>query len=107
MLFRSRDDSIDTAATKKAVAQRLREKTAKEWRAIFAGKDLCSCVVASMEEALEDPHFKARGVFSRTLTANGKTIIALPVPVVNQFRGDNINAPYPALGEANDMLKTQ
>jgi crotonobetainyl-CoA:carnitine CoA-transferase CaiB-like acyl-CoA transferase len=102
-----RDDSIDTAATKKAVAQRLREKTAKEWRAIFAGKDLCSCVVASMEEALEDPHFKARGVFSRTLTANGKTIIALPVPVADQFRGDNINAPYPALGEANDMLKTQ
>ena len=99
-----RDDSKDTAATKRAVSKRLREKTAAEWQSIFAGKDLCCCVVASMQEALDDPHFKARGVFSNKVSADGKTIIALPVPVADRFRGAEESAGYPRLGESNDLL---
>ena len=95
-----RDDSKDTAATKRAVSKRLREKTAAEWQSIFAGKDLCCCVVASMQEALDDPHFKARGVFSNKVSADGKTIIALPVPVADRFRGAEESAGYPRLGES-------
>ena len=101
-----RDDAKDVKATKRAVADRLRQKSAAEWQAIFAGKDLCCCVVATMQEALEDPHFKARGVFSRTLTANGRSIIALPVPVVDAFRAGGASAQYPSLGGDNAMLKT-
>ena len=101
-----RDDGNDPAATKRAVAQRLREKTATEWQACFAGKDLCCCVVATMQEALDDAHFKARGLFNRQVSADGKTIVALPVPVAEVFRSSNINAGYPALGDANDTLKT-
>ena len=101
-----RDDSLDAQATKRAVAQRLREKTAAEWQSIFAGKDLCSCVVATMQEALNDPHFKARGLFSRKVTADGKAIIALPVPVADVFRARQTEAGYPALGDANKILKT-
>ena len=41
----------------RAVAARIREKTAEEWRAVFAGKDLCCNVVGSIEEALADPAF--------------------------------------------------
>jgi crotonobetainyl-CoA:carnitine CoA-transferase CaiB-like acyl-CoA transferase len=100
-----RDDSKDAASTKRAVAQRLREKTAAEWQAIFAGKDVCGCVVATMEEALNDPHFKARGVFSRKVSADGKSIIALPVPVADVFRSPSIDAAYPALGNTNEILK--
>lgn len=100
-----RDDAKDVIATKKAVAQRLREKSAEEWRVIFAGKDLCCCVVATMQEALEDPHFKARGVFNRKVTADGKTVIALPVPVADAFRSAKIEEGYPALGGHNDILK--
>jgi crotonobetainyl-CoA:carnitine CoA-transferase CaiB-like acyl-CoA transferase len=100
-----RDDSKDAASTKRAVAQRLREKTAAEWQAIFAGKDVCGCVVATMEEALNDPHFKARGVFSRKVSADGKSIIALPVPVADVFRSPTIDAAYPALGNTNEILK--
>lgn len=100
-----RDDAKEAAATKRAVAQRLREKTAAEWQAIFAGKDLCSCVVATMQEALDDPHFKARGLFSRKVTADGKTVIALPVPVADVFRSGAVEAGYPALGDANGILK--
>ncbi len=99
-----RDDAKDAVATKRAVAQRLREKTADEWRAIFAGKDLCSCVVATMEEALNDAHFKARGLFDRTVSADGKTVIALPVPVADVFRHKQTGAGYPALGGDNKIL---
>ena len=101
------DDAKDAAATKRAVAQRLREKTAAEWQAIFAGKDLCCCVVATMQEALNDAHFKARGLFNRTVMADGKSVTALPVPVAELFRNAKTAADYPALGSANEILKNQ
>lgn len=101
---RFRDDTKDRAATKQAVAIRLREKTAAEWQACFAGKDLCCCVVATLQEALEDAHFKARGVFDRQLTADGKSIVALPVPVAPVFRGTQTSASYPLLGSANHLI---
>ena len=100
-----RDDSVDAQASKRAVAQRLRGKTAVEWQAIFAGKDLCCCVVATMQEALDDAHFKARGLFNRKVSADGKTVIALPVPVADMFRSAKIEDGYPALGSANAILK--
>ena len=100
-----RDDSVDAQASKRAVAQRLREKTAVEWQAIFAGKDLCCCVVATMQEALDDAHFKARDLFNRKVSADGKTVIALPVPVADMFRSAKIEDGYPALGSANAILK--
>jgi alpha-methylacyl-CoA racemase len=99
-----RDDRIDAQATKRAVAQRLREKTAAEWQSIFAGKDLCCCVVATLQEALNDGHFKARGVFNRQVTADGKSVIALPVPVADAFRNTQTQVGYPALGSDNKIL---
>jgi len=59
----------------------------------------------TMQEALDDPHFKARGLFSRKVTADGKTVIALPVPVADVFRSGAVEAGYPALGDANGILK--
>ena len=67
------------------------------------GKDLCCSVVESIEQALADPHFKARGLFDRKLTADGKSIAALPVPIADEWRGAG-TAGYPALGEANSLL---
>ena len=99
-----RDDSRDAAATKRAVAQKIAAKTADEWRALFAGKDLCCCIVGSIEAALRDPHFISRGVFAAKLAAGGKEISALPVPVAPQFRSRPGVEGYPALGEANKLL---
>jgi len=98
------DDSRDAAATRRAVAQKIAAKTADEWHALFAGKDLCCCIVGSVEEALRDPHFAARGVFAAKLAAGGKQIAALPVPVAQQFRAQVDVAGYPALGEANAAM---
>jgi crotonobetainyl-CoA:carnitine CoA-transferase CaiB-like acyl-CoA transferase len=100
-----RDDSRDAAATKRAVAKKIAAKTADEWRALFAGKDLCCCIMGSIEEALRDPHFAARGVFAAKLAAAGKQITALPVPIASEFRAAPGARGYPALGEANaEML---
>ena len=99
----ARDDRRDPQSVIQAVAARIQEKTAEEWRVMFAGKDVCCNVVGSIEQALADPQFRARGVFDRKLTAGGKSIPALPVPVSPAWRGDD-TAGYPALGEANSLL---
>jgi alpha-methylacyl-CoA racemase len=99
------DDARDPAATRRAVAGKIEARTADEWRAVFAGKDVCCCVMATLEEALRDAHFKSRGVFGAKLTADGKETTALPVPVAPQFRAQAGSVGYPALGEANSLLK--
>ncbi len=99
-----RDDSRDAAATRRAVAEKIAAKTADEWRALFAGKDLCCCIVGSIEEALRDPHFISRGVFAAGLAAGEQEIPALPVPVAPHFRAPPGVDGYPALGEANALL---
>ena len=90
--------------TRRAVVEKIAAKTADEWRALFAGKDLCCCIVGSVEEALRDPHFISRGVFAAKLAAGDQQITALPVPVVPQFRAQPRVEGYPALGEANALL---
>lgn len=101
----ARDDSRDAAKTRHAVADRIAAKTADEWRALFAGKDVCCCIMASIEDARRDPHFVARDVFGARLAADGKEMTAMPVPVAPQFRAQPESAGYPALGEANSLLK--
>jgi alpha-methylacyl-CoA racemase len=101
---RFRDDAADPEASRGAVAEKIAAGTSEEWRARFAGRDVCCAIVASVEEALADPHFAARGLFTRKLTAAGQSIPALPVPIDPQLRGDEMEKSYPALGEANSML---
>jgi crotonobetainyl-CoA:carnitine CoA-transferase CaiB-like acyl-CoA transferase len=100
-----RDDDKDPAATKRAAGARIAGKTAAEWQARFADKDLCCCVMATVQEALNDPHFQLRGVFDRKVSADGSSIVALPVPVAEAFRSAQVDATYPPLGNANNMLK--
>jgi crotonobetainyl-CoA:carnitine CoA-transferase CaiB-like acyl-CoA transferase len=99
------DDSRDAKKTKLAIAEKIAAKTADEWRALFAGKDVCCNLMASVQDALQDAHFISRGVFASRLAAGGKTMTALPVPVAPQFRAQPASAGYPALGEANSMLQ--
>ena len=99
-----RDDRRDPIATHDAVAQRVRARTADELRALLSGHDVCCTIMASLQDALADPHFAARGVFGRELAAGTQTIAALPVPVANEFRAPDRRASYPELGEANDLL---
>ena len=89
-----------------AVAAIIASRTAAEWTAIFAGKDLCCSIVASLKDAVADPHVAARGLLSRTISVDGRTIPALPVPVSDQFRGANELSP-PRLGADTATILTK
>jgi alpha-methylacyl-CoA racemase len=99
-----RDDQVDVGATTAAVADLIRARPAAEWTKRFAGKDACCCVVATVEEALADPHFRARGLFGHQVRGGDAAIAALPVPIDAIFRSAAGSASYPALGEANGLL---
>jgi alpha-methylacyl-CoA racemase len=99
-----RDERRDPEATKASVAAIIRSRDAAGWQARFAGADVCCTLVASLEEAVRDPHFVARGLFAGELSDGaGRSIPALPVPLAPVFRKTRA-AGYPALGEGNDLL---
>jgi alpha-methylacyl-CoA racemase len=99
-----RDDRNDPAATKARVAEIIRNRNAAHWRARFAGEDVCCNVVASLEEAVRDPHFVARGLFAGVLSDGaGRSIPALPVPLAPLFRAARA-ASYSKLGEDNHLV---
>lgn len=98
-----RDDAPDPQATRRAVAACIAKKTAGQWRSLFAGKDVCCCIVATMEEAVQDPHFRACRVFQHKLLTDAKALSALPVPIDAAFR-DPSPARAPRLGADNALL---
>jgi alpha-methylacyl-CoA racemase len=94
------DDRSDPAASADAVAAILAGRTADEWRPAFAAADCCVTIMATLEEALSDPHFVQRGLFAHTVAGpSGATMPALPVPIAPAFRDapQNVRAA-PALG---------
>ena len=99
-----RDDTREPAAVARAVAGCIRAQPASHWREAFAARDVCACIVKTVQEALADAHFVERGLFARRLVADGRHIPALPVPVATAFRGATIEAGYPSLGEGNALL---
>lgn len=101
-----RDDRLDPEATRAAVAELVGARDAEELQALFAGHDVCCAIAVSLEEAVQDAHFAARGLFAREVAAAGKTIAALPVPVAENFRAAERASEYPGLGEANALLAT-
>ena len=82
----------------------IRGRTAAEWTQLFAGRDVCACIVATVEEALADPQFAARGLFTHRLWGGGREIAALPVPIDAAFRNTACSSGYPSLGDANGLL---
>ena len=96
-----RDDSVDPERTAARVAEIIAARSAAEWRPLLAAADCCATVVRTLAEALEEPHFRERGLFDEAIDDGaGNTIPALPVPVVPAMRaraGQVLSAP--ALGE--------
>ena len=98
------DPAAPVQAVVDAVAQRIAAKTAAEWQAAFAGQDVCCSIVATLEEAIADPHVAARGLFQHTLKAGEREIPALPVPLAPIFRPTATRGAAPLLGETTDPL---
>ncbi len=85
------------------IARIIQSRSAEEWRRLFDGKDACSVVAATLEEAVQDIHYNTRGVFDRKIeTEAGELIPALPMPIVPDLM-DETSQPkkVPQLGEHN------
>jgi alpha-methylacyl-CoA racemase len=83
------DDRRDPNATRAAVAKIIAGSTAEEWRPLFAAADCCVTIMATLQQALHDPHFVERGLFAHQVAGpTGATMPALPLPIDPQFRVD-------------------
>lgn len=100
-----RDDSRDPVATTQGVVDLIRSRDAADWARAFAGLDVCCSLVRTLEEALDDPHWAARGIFERRLNLGGIDIPALPSVVAPGLRDPAARDRSPALGEANTILE--
>jgi alpha-methylacyl-CoA racemase len=74
-----RNDKVDPGATRAAVASLVHEKTAAQWQAILTPLDCCATVVASLEEALADRHFRERGILATAIVAPRIPAVAIPI----------------------------
>ncbi len=97
------DDAADPAGTRAAVATIIAGRSADEWMRRFDGVDACVSVVKTLQEAVQHPHFRARGLFDEQLDGGGATIPALPVPIAPALRAQAASTS-PSLGEGNAEL---
>ena len=81
------------------------QKEKNYWLDVFNKADCCCSIVKSIEEAINDNHFKVRKIFENKIINNlGEEIPALPIPVDIQFRKDQKKASAPSLGNINDQF---
>lgn len=88
---------IPLSATRQDVQQAVGAHDAAALMARFDGRDVCCSIVATMEEALRDEHFNARGLFRRQVDVNGRPVAALPLPLVDAYRDAETARPVPPL----------
>ena len=73
------------------------------WTKVFDEADCCCSTVKSIEEAINDNHFKIRNIFEKKIANDkGEELPALPIPIDNQFRKKKIVEKAPKLGFDND-----
>lgn len=100
-----RDDAADPAATIAGVAALIGARGTADWRGMFAQADCCCCPVASLQEAMQNAHFLARGLFTPgVVSADGRRMPALPSPIDVAFRDPPGDSPAPALGADTDAV---
>jgi crotonobetainyl-CoA:carnitine CoA-transferase CaiB-like acyl-CoA transferase len=88
---------IDLSSGKSEVAARIAARTSDEWLHLFEGQDVCCSLVRTIEEALADPHFNARGCFARQVATTQGTIPGLPLASVPDYRDPTAVRAAPGL----------
>jgi len=96
-----RDDTQNPRAVSEAIARIIAARPAAEWQRRFAGLDVCVSLVASLQEAVVDPAFRARNLFSRRVSDGENSLPALPVAIVPGLRRKEHDLGYARLGSAN------
>jgi crotonobetainyl-CoA:carnitine CoA-transferase CaiB-like acyl-CoA transferase len=81
-----RDDRRDPAGTRAEIARIVGERDGAFWRGILEPLDCCCTVVTSLEEAVSDPHFRARGLLEYQAKAGTSSIPLTVLPIAPAFR---------------------
>ncbi len=83
----------------------IRARPSSHWAPIFREADCCVTIVASLDEALSDPHFVERGLFARRVNAPFGAAPALPLPLSPGLRRNPDHVPgLTPLGADNAVL---
>ncbi len=99
-----RDDANDPSATMQAIAERLAAKDLAHWQAVFEAADCCVSAVRTLEDAVRDLHYRARGVFAKEVRIADHVLTALPLPIASHLRSGEKAGRAPAVGEDNGRL---
>lgn len=100
-----RDDAITPKETLSRIGEIIASKPSVHWKTVFETADCCCSIVASVQDALADPHFQNRGVFDGVIVnETGAEITALPLPIEAKLRRMDDKAFAPRLGEHNELL---
>lgn len=96
-------DCSDHAKVIDAIRAIIKKQPASYWQRTFDRQDCCCTIVASLKQAMNDHHFKHRGLFEqKLLNENDEQMAALPVCVVGQFRRKTENGMRaPATGDSD------
>ena len=102
----------DMEGNQEEVITKIREiiilKDKDYWARLFDEADCCCSTVKSIEEAINENHFKIRNVFEKQIAnEEGQKIPALPIPIDSQFRKTKKVEKAPRLGsDNNDLIKS-
>ena len=102
----------DMEGNQEEVITKVREiiilKDKDYWAHFFDEADCCCSIVKSVEEAINENHFKIRNVFEKQIAnEEGQIIPALPIPIDSQFRKIKKVEKAPRLGsDNNDLIKS-
>ena len=104
-----RRDGDDPKATRTEVARIVAQRPAQAWADLLGPLDCCCTVVATLEEALADPHFSGRDLFSgRVGLPAGEEVAAAVVPISPDFRDGALKAaPSLSVGASPDGSASQ
>jgi crotonobetainyl-CoA:carnitine CoA-transferase CaiB-like acyl-CoA transferase len=92
--------SAEPAQVTRELARIVAGEPGAHWERLFAGEDVCCCIVRELREALEDPHFLARELLARRVVLpDGTRLPALPLPIAAALRAPDIERSAPALGQ--------
>jgi crotonobetainyl-CoA:carnitine CoA-transferase CaiB-like acyl-CoA transferase len=82
----------------------FRTRSRDEWLALLHTEDVCAGPVATLDEVVEDPQFRARGLFQEVTHPRLGPIPQVACPVKLSAGPARIEAPPPELGEHTEEL---
>lgn len=94
----------DAARLREEVAAALRGQTLAHWQSVFEHAQCCVTPVLRLDEALEHPHFVARGMSVEVHGADGQVMRQLACPVRMSDFEFRVLRPAPRPGEHTDAV---